>query len=153
MSNPINELFLKLLLIRIENIDKFKLNKYSYIGQCFLGKLLTFKFIMHYYGPLSRQIQTCSLDFKNARLLNIKEKGKLTDINTTKILLDINEFREHTPNIINKMEIVIIFIKIIEDKNRSFPDKELFTSALFYIHNEGINSIKRLYNTIRHEKG
>ena len=153
MSNPLNELFLKLLITRIVKIDKYKLNKFSYIGQSYLGNLLTFNFIMHKYGPLSEQIQNYSRDFKSEKLLNIENKGKITDINTYKMLSYINEFRLQTPNIVNKFEIVIIFLKIIEDRIRGFPDKELFASILYFIHNDGINSVEQLYNAIRHEKG
>ncbi len=153
MANPLNELFLKLLITSIENIDKYKLNKFSFIGQAYLGKLLTFNFKMYHYGPLSAQIQTYSQDFRNKKLINIKGRGNIIDINAPRMVSYINEFILQTPLIVKRFERVITFLKIIEDKIKSFQDKELFASILYYIHTEEIISVEQLYNAICYEKG
>ncbi len=149
----IKKLFLKLLIVKINDIDRYKLIKYSFISKSIIGNLFYYFFEMNRFGPISKEIYDNVNDFEHLGYLHTKNNGKITQINSYLFFNEIKEAYLNMPLIIKEFEKAISFLKQIEPFIENFSDKELFTTILFFIREEGIYNLKKLYEAVKLFKG
>lgn len=149
----IKKLFLKFLIVKINDIDRYKLIKYSFISKSINGHLFNYFFEMDNFGPNSREVYEIVNELEHFGYLNTEKTGKITQIDSYRFFNDIEETHLNMPLIIKEFEKTIFFLKQIEPFIENFSDKELFTTILFFIREEGIYNLKKLYEAVKLYKG